>query len=185
MPFKLIGMIVLLVVVTVFCGFNSAENARCDVNLLFRQFHDVPVFLTVLVSFVTGAVVALPFTFGRRRKTQDKAGQPAKTGAKSKETPSSHGAPEVKVTVRPGTLYDATPIPPAAASGASGSGEKAQAKTPFAAARENAKAEREKRLAEKAEKAARKLAQKRAKAKKAPVVKEPAAPSVNDVPKIL
>ena len=84
MSFKLIGMIILLVIVTVFCGFNNGAAYRCSVNLLFRTFSDVPVFLTVLVSFLAGAVVALPFTFGRRAKKQPKEPLPEKP-AKAKK----------------------------------------------------------------------------------------------------
>lgn len=72
MSFKLIGMIFLLVIVTLFCGFNNGEGYRCNVNLLFHTFENVPVFLTALVAFLAGATVALPFTFVKRAKKQPK-----------------------------------------------------------------------------------------------------------------
>jgi hypothetical protein len=63
MPLKMLGMIILLVLVTIFAGLNL--DNKCDVNLIFRQFKDVPVFLSILLSFLAGIFVMLPFTFGK------------------------------------------------------------------------------------------------------------------------
>lgn len=71
MPFKLIGTIILLVLVTIFCGFNLGEENRCDVSLIFYTFKNVPAFLTVLISFFAGILVMLPFTFGKNRLTKE------------------------------------------------------------------------------------------------------------------
>lgn len=71
MPFKLIGTIILLVLITIFCGFNLEEANKCDINLVFHVFKKVPVFLTVLTSFLAGIVVMLPFAFFRKKKCKD------------------------------------------------------------------------------------------------------------------
>lgn len=71
MPFKLIGTIILLVLITIFCGFNLEEANKCDINLIFHVFEKVPVFLTVLTSFLAGIVVMLPFAFFRKKKCRD------------------------------------------------------------------------------------------------------------------
>ncbi len=71
MPFKLIGTIILLVLITIFCGFNLEEANKCDINLIFHVFKKVPVFLTVLTSFLAGIVVMLPFAFFRKKNRKD------------------------------------------------------------------------------------------------------------------
>ena len=59
----LILFIVIAVLIAVFTGFNIGNV--CDVNVIFHTFHKVPVFITIIVSFVAGIVVALPFSFGK------------------------------------------------------------------------------------------------------------------------
>lgn len=68
MPVKLIGTVILLIIVTIFCGFNLGEANRCDINLLFHTFKNVPVFFTVLLSFFCGMVVMFPFTIGNAKR---------------------------------------------------------------------------------------------------------------------
>ena len=59
----LIIFIVIAVLIAIFTGFNLGNV--CDVNVIFHTFHKVPVFITIIVSFVAGIVVALPFSFGK------------------------------------------------------------------------------------------------------------------------
>jgi uncharacterized integral membrane protein len=66
----LITTIVIVIIVAFFTGFNL--DNRCNVNLLFHTFQNVPVFVTILVSFVAGIIVSLPFLFGRGRKISGK-----------------------------------------------------------------------------------------------------------------
>ena len=70
MPFKLIGTLVLLVLVTIFAGFNI--NNKCDINFIFKEFKSVPIFFSLVVSFVAGVFVTLPFTIGKRRDKTEK-----------------------------------------------------------------------------------------------------------------
>ena len=65
MPFKLILFILCMIIVAAFTGFNL-ENV-CDINFGFVRFEKVPVFLTILFSFLAGILVPLPFTFGKRK----------------------------------------------------------------------------------------------------------------------
>ena len=67
MPFKLIGTIIILVLVTVFCGFNL-EN-KCNINLIFHNFENISVFLALMVSFLAGILVTLPFTLFKKKMT--------------------------------------------------------------------------------------------------------------------
>jgi uncharacterized integral membrane protein len=69
MPWRLIGFILALALITVFIGFNL-DNA-CDLSFGFLRIAKVPVYLTVFASFVAGMIAVLPFTFAhaaRRRK---------------------------------------------------------------------------------------------------------------------
>ena len=68
MPVKLLGTVILLIVVTIFCGFNLGEEYRCNVNLLFHIFENVPVFFTMLISFFAGMVIMIPFTLGNAKR---------------------------------------------------------------------------------------------------------------------
>lgn len=54
-----------MIIAAVFTGFNL-ENS-CDINFGFKRFEQVPVFLTILFSFLAGALITLPFTFGKKR----------------------------------------------------------------------------------------------------------------------
>ena len=67
MPIKLIGTIILLILVTIFAGVNL--DNKCDITFIFYTFKEVPVFMTVIISFVIGVIIMLPFTFGRKKKT--------------------------------------------------------------------------------------------------------------------
>lgn len=77
MPFKLIGIIILLVLVTIFCGFNLGDAYRCDINFVFVTLHKVPAFLTVLISFFAGVFVMTPFTFIKKKMSREEIEQAA------------------------------------------------------------------------------------------------------------
>ena len=70
MPFRLIGTIILLILVTIFAGVNL--DNKCDITFIFYTFEKVPVFMTVIVSFAIGVILMLPFTFGRKKKKPQK-----------------------------------------------------------------------------------------------------------------
>ena len=76
MPIRLIGSIILLVLVTIFAGVNL--DNKCDITFIFYTFEQVPVFMTVIVSFAIGAILMLPFTLGRKKKKTQKAAQTQK-----------------------------------------------------------------------------------------------------------
>ena len=59
MPWRLIGIIVILAVLLGFIGFNLQNT--CDLSLGFKVFRGVPVYLTVFVSFMLGMLCTLPF----------------------------------------------------------------------------------------------------------------------------
>ena len=75
MPVKLIGTLCVAVVAAFFTGYNL--DHRCDV-WLFHTFENVPVAVTILVSLLSGVIITLPFTFGKREhiKTDCRKGSP-------------------------------------------------------------------------------------------------------------
>ena len=65
MPWRVFGFIGLLIVVTAFSALNL--DHRSDVSFGFHTFDAVPVFLTTLVAFTLGAVLAVLLTVPRHR----------------------------------------------------------------------------------------------------------------------
>ncbi|MCR5218187.1 hypothetical protein [Treponema sp.] len=56
MLLKLIGILIVAVVVAVLTGFNL--DNRCDV-WIFHNFENVPVFYTILASFIAGVIITV------------------------------------------------------------------------------------------------------------------------------
>lgn len=87
MIIKLIISIFCVVILAFFAGFNL-EN-KCDVNVLFHTFSQVPVFLTIIISFVAGVIVTLPFAFinkaARKGKLEKKLAQKLKKAEKNQK----------------------------------------------------------------------------------------------------
>lgn len=72
MNVRFVLLIIFLTIITVFCGFNLGEANRCDVNLVFHTFHNVPAFMTALTAFLLGAIVTFPFSLTHKGKKADK-----------------------------------------------------------------------------------------------------------------
>jgi len=70
MPWRLIVFIVIFAIFLVFITFNL--DNRCDLNLVFKTFHAVPVFITIFTSFFLGLVCSLPFILFKKRKKVEK-----------------------------------------------------------------------------------------------------------------
>lgn len=62
MPIKLILILILVVLVAVLTGFNLSNV--CTI-WFFHTFTNIPVFAALLVSFILGVLVTLPFTIGK------------------------------------------------------------------------------------------------------------------------
>ena len=80
MPWRLIVAIAAFVILLFFVSFNL-EN-KCDINFGFDKIQDVPVFLTVFVSFIFGFLSTLPFVI--------------RAGIKRKKPPTADIKPETK-----------------------------------------------------------------------------------------
>ncbi|MCL2441630.1 MAG: hypothetical protein FWD14_07800 [Treponema sp.] len=66
MPWRLILFVIIFAVFLTFITFNL-EN-RCDISFGFAVLTQVPVFLTVFVSFILGLFCALPLVFRLKKK---------------------------------------------------------------------------------------------------------------------
>jgi uncharacterized integral membrane protein len=71
MPWRLIGFIIISGIFLVFIAFNLGN--RCDINVFFHTFKEVPVFLTAFASFVLGMFCAMPFIISFRTKRKNRA----------------------------------------------------------------------------------------------------------------
>lgn len=97
---RLITTIVCLVLLAFFAGFNL--DNKCNVNLLFHTFQNVPVFFTIITSFVVGIVFTIPFAFirrgkpGKKDKSEKIKGKNRKSAAENSAKPSSENEPAEK-----------------------------------------------------------------------------------------
>ena len=68
MPWRLVMAVAAFVILLVFVSFNL--DNKCDISFGFDKIQDVPVFLTIFISFILGFLSTLPFVIraGIRRK---------------------------------------------------------------------------------------------------------------------
>ena len=66
MPWRLILMIIVVAVFLVFITFNM-EN-RCDISFFGAVIPQVPIFITIFISFVFGLLFTIPLIFMILRK---------------------------------------------------------------------------------------------------------------------
>jgi len=90
MPWRLILFILIFALLVVFISFNL--NNKCDLSFGFKTITDVPVYLTIFISFVIGFFCTLPFIIyaGIRRKNTghfDSVNNAKKDKKQAKDTP--------------------------------------------------------------------------------------------------
>ena len=95
MPWRVFGFIGLLIVVTAFTALNL--DHRSDVSLGFHTFDAAPVFLTSLIAFTLGAVLAVLLTMPRQR-TAPRALPPAPQLDEAPAAEAAPGADDAAVT---------------------------------------------------------------------------------------
>jgi uncharacterized integral membrane protein len=69
-PWRLLLLLALLVVVAVFAGFNLD---RVNVSVGFYVFEDIPLFLALIVAFIAGSLLMLPFGLRRGKEQEPQA----------------------------------------------------------------------------------------------------------------
>lgn len=66
MKFKIFIVVIAITLEALFAGLNM--NNSSDISFGFTTLTDVPVFLSISISFVAGALIILPFTLFKGRK---------------------------------------------------------------------------------------------------------------------
>ena len=59
MPWRMIIVLLVLLIVVIFSGFNLN---LVDISIVFYEFKNVPLFLPLISAFIVGALVMIPFT---------------------------------------------------------------------------------------------------------------------------
>jgi len=61
-------LIVFIVIFAVFLGFIVLNlNNKCDISFGFKSFSEVPIFISIFISFVMGMLVSIPMVLSLRR----------------------------------------------------------------------------------------------------------------------
>lgn len=74
---SLIGTLIVVVIVSVFAGFNL--NNTCNINFIYKTIENVPVFMALIIAFVAGVVVTLPYVFVKRAQRKSKEAKTEKS----------------------------------------------------------------------------------------------------------
>jgi len=93
MPWRLIVIIFIFAAFLVFITFNI--DNRCDINLGFTSFSDIPVFFAVFASFTLGLLFSLPLV--ARFKNDQKKEPLLELKPIKKETPVKSNAQPVDI----------------------------------------------------------------------------------------
>lgn len=94
MPWKLILFILVLILATFFIGLNL-DNA-CNVSFGVYTFEDVPIFMSMLLSFAAGILVMIPFLLFRPRGKSSKKTEFKSSSSQSSVTKPVYSDPEKK-----------------------------------------------------------------------------------------
>ena len=70
-PWKMIFFLAILALVVFFAGFNITNVS--DISFGFYTVIDVPIFISLFIAFIAGALVMIPFVL---KKKKSKAGKP-------------------------------------------------------------------------------------------------------------
>jgi len=94
MPWRLIGIIAVLALLLGFIGLNL-ENAS-NLHLGFKEFDQVPVYITVFASFLLGLAFSIPFFVSKTmKKHKDEL---AKLQAMQSQLASAHKSQQPKAS---------------------------------------------------------------------------------------
>jgi len=74
MPWRLIVFLLSLIVVLVFAGFNM--NNSSNISFGFHELTDVPIFVSLLFSFILGVLFALPVAYFEKKNNKSKKKKP-------------------------------------------------------------------------------------------------------------
>ncbi|MCR4789748.1 MAG: LapA family protein [Treponemataceae bacterium] len=96
---KLILLIIFAILAVFFIGFNLGETFMCNI-WFFHTFENVPVSMVVLISFLAGVILTVPFCLihrGKSKKSPASAvSEAAPSSAASEKKKSRFGKKEAK-----------------------------------------------------------------------------------------
>ena len=96
MPWRMILVIVIILLVGIFAGFNLNQT---NISIGFYVFENVPVFLALIISFILGAGMMIPFTLKMKisKKQEEKIlKKKAKEEDKAMKTQKNDNIPDVE-----------------------------------------------------------------------------------------
>jgi uncharacterized integral membrane protein len=70
MPWRMIVFLIVLGLVVFFASFNITNVS--DISFGVTELKDIPIFVSLFISFLIGAVVMLPFVFAKGKKNAKK-----------------------------------------------------------------------------------------------------------------
>jgi|AVFP01.1.fsa_nt_gi uncharacterized integral membrane protein len=83
MPWKLIFAIFFILIIIALIGFNWSFTSNVSVG--FHEFENVPVLLTIGISFVAGALFAIPYSVQTTLRIKKKQAKKLSASADGKE----------------------------------------------------------------------------------------------------
>ncbi len=66
MPWKVIYFLLIVLCFALFAGFNMKNTS--DINLIFWNLQQIPIYISNLFSFLIGIVIIMPFFIGNKKK---------------------------------------------------------------------------------------------------------------------
>ena len=73
MPWRFFGILVILILFVLFAGFNI--DFRTNISFGFYIFENVPIFISIFISFVLGALITVPLLLKSQWKRRIKKEQ--------------------------------------------------------------------------------------------------------------
>ncbi|HUX49357.1 MAG TPA: hypothetical protein VMW73_01085 [Spirochaetia bacterium] len=84
MPWRLILFLIALALFVLFAAFNAGNST--DISVVFYTFTKVPIFISLFLAFLLGALVVLPYSFRHGRRMRALGSTKAADKPKYKET---------------------------------------------------------------------------------------------------
>ncbi len=84
MPWRLISFLLFLALFVLFAAFNLGNVA--DISFGIYTLQRVPIFISIFLSFILGALVVLPFSLAKSRRSRLKKEQRAPKNKKASES---------------------------------------------------------------------------------------------------
>lgn len=94
MPWRLVLFLFFLAIFVLFAGFNIGNDS--DISFVFYTVHKVPIFVSLFVAFLLGALIVLPFSIGRSKRARSKK---ERSEPKNKKTENANSADSSDVLI--------------------------------------------------------------------------------------